>query len=119
MICFLQTNPTAIFVFLTSLILSSHHFSTALESEVGMFSISFSCYLLFCFFFFFSLGDEETHHCCYSLSSRSLMRILLGFLSFCDMKRMVSLIYRQKHPIFFFFWKFFLWSDHIWRNFVL
>ncbi|XP_062149100.1 alpha carbonic anhydrase 4-like [Alnus glutinosa] len=34
MICFLQTNPTAIFVFLTSLILSSHHFSTALESEV-------------------------------------------------------------------------------------
>ncbi|XP_059427968.1 alpha carbonic anhydrase 4-like isoform X2 [Corylus avellana] len=34
MMIFFQTNPTTIFVFLISLILSSHHFSTALDSEV-------------------------------------------------------------------------------------
>ncbi|XP_059427970.1 alpha carbonic anhydrase 4-like isoform X2 [Corylus avellana] len=34
MMIFFQTNPTTIFVLLLSLILSSHHFSTALESEV-------------------------------------------------------------------------------------
>jgi hypothetical protein len=41
MMIFFQTNPTAIFVFFISLILSSHHFSTALDSEAGMFSLSF------------------------------------------------------------------------------
>ncbi|XP_059462822.1 alpha carbonic anhydrase 4-like [Corylus avellana] len=42
MMIFFQTNPTTIFVFLISLILSSHHFSTALNSEADAHETPFS-----------------------------------------------------------------------------
>ncbi|XP_059462821.1 alpha carbonic anhydrase 4-like [Corylus avellana] len=42
MMIFFQTNPTAIFVFLISLILSSHHLSTASDSEADAHDTPFS-----------------------------------------------------------------------------
>ena len=82
---FFHTNPITIFLFLTSLILSSHpyNFSAASDSEVGMFSLSLSYSYLFYFFIFsYDLWAMQTYNCLTS-SSRSLIRILLVFISLC------------------------------------
>ena len=107
---FFHTNPITIFLFLTSLILSSHpyNFSAASDSEVGMFSLSLSYSYLFYFFIFsYDLWAMQTYNCLTS-SSRSLIRILLVFISLCFRLEEWFLsivcidIQRQENPTFFF-----------------